>query len=316
LKRVAQFHVSERSQTAEVRRYALQFANSAGLDEHESGKVGIAATELAGNLINYAQGGEILVSADSNSVDVLSIDRGPGMNLEACLRDGFSTAGTAGTGLGAVRRLASAFDAYSTASGTVLICRFGAYPLNLGYACAPMKGEPVCGDSWSVVDRQGARWILVSDGLGHGEFAAEASRQAVEIFEASRLNSVAEVIEEIHLGLRSTRGAAIAVAQMLEERVEYCGLGNISGAILSGSASTHMVSMAGTAGVQARKFSPFTYALSTGAVVVMHSDGVQAQWSLDKYPGVLRYDPAILAGLLYRDYNRGRDDVTVLVVRQ
>ena len=48
----------------------------------------------------------------------------------------------------------------------------------------------------------------------------------------------------------------------------------------------------------------------------MHSDGLQTHWGLERYPGILRHDPAILAGALYRDFNRGRDDVTVIVIGQ
>ena len=45
----------------------------------------------------------------------------------------------------------------------------------------------------------------------------------------------------------------------------------------------------------------------------MHSDGLATRWSLDAYPGLQRRHPGLVAGVLYRDYSRGRDDVTVLV---
>jgi hypothetical protein len=76
-----------------------------------------------------------------------------------------------------------------------------------------------------------------------------------------------------------------------------------------------MVSMGGTAGMEARKINQFTYKYSPGAMLIMHSDGLHTQWGLERYPGVMRRHPAILAGLLYRDYTRGRDDVTVLTLR-
>ena len=135
------------------------------------------------------------------------------MNVDACLRDGFSTAGTAGTGLGAIRRLAHQFEAYSTPAGTIVSAGFGPGDEHLGVARAPMHGESACGDSWSVVRRNGETWVLVADGLGHGEFAAAAAAQAVVTFEASRFDTVASVVQDIHLALRPTRGAAIAVAR-------------------------------------------------------------------------------------------------------
>ena len=48
-----------------------------------------------------------------------------------CLTDGYSTAGTPGTGLGAVRRLANEFDIYSApGEGTIVMARFGARDSN------------------------------------------------------------------------------------------------------------------------------------------------------------------------------------------
>ena len=47
----------------------------------------------------------------------------------------------------------------------------------------------------------------------------------------------------------------------------------------------------------------------------MHSDGISARWSLDDYPGLVRRHPGVVAGLLYRDFQRESDDATVIVVR-
>jgi hypothetical protein len=47
---------------------------------------------------------------------------------------------------------------------------------------------------------------------------------------------------------------------------------------------------------------------------VLHSDGLQTRWRLDAYTGLARRQPSLIAGVLYRDFTRGRDDVTVLVV--
>ena len=58
-------------------------------------------------------------------VEILALDKGPGIrDLERSLRDGYSTAGGAGTGLGAISRLSSEFDVYSPpGKGTALLAR-------------------------------------------------------------------------------------------------------------------------------------------------------------------------------------------------
>ena len=45
-------------------------------------------------------------------------------------------------------------------------------------------------------------------------------------------------------------------------------------------------------------------------------DGLVSHWSIDAYPGLRARHPAIVAAVLYRDFNRGRDDVTVVVGRE
>ena len=100
--------VREESQVGEVRRRAAGLARSAGFDEVRGGRLEIIGTELAKNLLRHAGGGQMVLqwrdAAPSPALDVFAIDRGPGMaDVGACLRDGFSTAGTPGTGLGAVR---------------------------------------------------------------------------------------------------------------------------------------------------------------------------------------------------------------------
>ena len=77
-----------------------------------------------------------------------------------------------------------------------------------------------------------------------------------------------------------------------------------------------MVSHNGTVGHVTRKVQEFVYPWLPGALVIMHSDGLGTQWSLERYPGLALRDPALIAGVLYRDFQRGRDDVTVLVARE
>ena len=160
--------------------------------------------------------------------------------------------------------------------------------------------------------------LMVADGLGHGLLAAEAAQQAVEAFEQANADSPPAAIDDIHQALRGTRGAAVAVAALdtVAEQVTFCGLGNIAGAIVTSASVQHMVSMNGTAGHEKPRIQPFEYRWPGGAILVMHSDGLATQWNLARYPHLLGRHPAVMAGVLYRDHGRGRDDVTVVVVRQ
>ncbi len=183
--------------------------------------------------------------------------------------------------------------------------------------CLPMRDEIVCGDAWATRRDGHIDLMMVADGLGHGPDAAEAARSAVTVFEASRDRAPAALVSEIHGALRSTRGAAVAIASLDHERgeIRYAGVGNIAGTIVHAGATRSMVSLNGTVGHEMRKIQEFAYEWPVGALVVMQSDGLQTHWRLDKYPGLTARHPSVIAAVLYRDFSRGRDDVTVLAAR-
>jgi anti-sigma regulatory factor (Ser/Thr protein kinase) len=319
--------VTDASGAGEARRVATALAARLGFDETGCGKVALVVTEAATNLLKHAGQGEILLRrlerGDAVGLDVLALDRGPGMaDPGRCLRDGFSTAGSPGTGLGAIARQADFFDVYSTVpEGTALLARLWARPappaeggLEVAAVHLAKSGEEVCGDGWAVEPREGGALVVVTDGLGHGPAAAQAAREAVRVFREHAAADLPEIVRRIHAALRSTRGAAVAVAEVrLDTReLRFVGVGNISGTVFADGASRSVVSHNGTAGVEARRVQEFVYPFPRGAVLVLHSDGLATHWRLERYAGLAARDPALIAGVLYRDFQRGRDDVTVL----
>ncbi len=324
--------VTEPSEAGEARRLVQYLAASLGMDDTDAGRAALVATELAGNLVKHAaRGGHLMAQPAAWSggagVEILSLDAGPGMaNFARCLRDGFSTAGSPGTGLGAVSRMADEFDVHSAAGvGTALAARVwaggrrdapAAGPVYAGISL-PKPGQEVCGDAWAASERGGRTVVLVADGLGHGPEAAAASREAVRIFEATAGSDPVELLERVHGGLRSTRGAAAAVAVVdrAARSVRFAGVGNIAASVLAGGESRSMVSLGGIVGHEARRIQPFEYPFPAGALLVLHSDGLGSRWTLDRYPGLTTRDPLVVAGVLFRDFVRGTDDATVVAVR-
>jgi serine phosphatase RsbU (regulator of sigma subunit) len=182
-----------------------------------------------------------------------------------------------------------------------------------------MAGEEECGDDWVFQEFARSARMTVADGLGHGLNAAIAARAAIRTAREHVSVPVQSLLERIHGALRATRGATVAVAEidLAAQVVRYVGVGNIAAALVTGSGMTRrLVSLAGTAGHEVRKIVEFTYPWESGALLLMHSDGLQTHWSFDSYPGLLSRHPSLIAGVLYRDYARGRDDVTVVAARE
>ncbi|MDP9011870.1 MAG: ATP-binding protein/SpoIIE family protein phosphatase [Pseudomonadota bacterium] len=325
--------VADDSGIGECRRSAKRLAEGFGFDEVSAGRVCIIATELATNIVRHAKGGEVLMQVLDDGLnpelELLAIDRGPGMqDIDACLRDGYSTAGSAGEGLGAVARLSSNFDLFSMAGqGTVVLSRSARTreprgkaavpdsPLELGTINLAVAGEIECGDTWRVADGGTRVSIFVADGLGHGPLAATAARAAAKVFCASPFDAPSITMRNCHGALAGTRGAAAACAllQVAELRLDYAGVGNIAGAVITRDRSRGMVSHNGTLGVQLLRTQQFDYEWPLGSRVVMHSDGLSARWNVSTYPGLHLKHSAVIAGVLYRDFVRRRDDVTLVI---
>jgi anti-sigma regulatory factor (Ser/Thr protein kinase) len=319
------FPVDDPSRTAEVRRTAVRLAQEEGLDEDLGANAALISTEICTNLLKHAGRGEVFLSSLSDrgasGLEILAVDRGPGMaHVERCLADGYSSTSTSGTGLGAMARLSQQFDVYSQpGKGTVLVSEIrpaGHTPTFIGAVVKPFPGEDIAGDAWALRLSEQELVLIVSDGLGHGAMAARASAEAVAAFRRAPECAPVAVLKRIHTALRGTRGAAVSVACLeLGGTARYAGVGNISGVLIHADKPAFMVSHNGTAGFQAPRFQEFSYPLPEEWLLVMHSDGLTTSWNLNEYPGLRRHHPSVIAGVLYRDASRNRDDVCVVVAK-
>jgi len=326
------FTVQDRSQVGEARRLACAWADDHGSTKEQQGRLALVVSELATNLALHANdGGHLIVQmlddTDGDGLEVLALDKGPGSaNFGAYLRDGYSTAGTAGTGLGAVNRASDLFEIHSFPQvGTALLSQLRVRKSDadtlheFGMINVPVKGEHVCGDTVGHGEvSEGITRLMVADGLGHGPLAAEASRAAVTVFKANLHLNLTSLLEKMHGALKTTRGAAVSVAEVDagKQQVRYTGVGNIAGYIVNAEEEyTHTVSMNGTLGMVQPRLQEFVYPWLPGSMLVMTSDGLKNHWRLDRYPGLAARHPSLIAGVLFRDHSRGNDDSTVAILR-
>jgi anti-sigma regulatory factor (Ser/Thr protein kinase) len=326
--------VAERSRVAEARRLACQAATKQGFSETDIGRVAIAATELATNLVKHAGGGEIVIGSfddgEGTGLEILALDRGPGIaDVQKAVSDGHSTAGSSGIGLGAAHRAADVF-AISTrpGHGTVIVARVRKSEHQthrsrryiVSGLCIPYPGEVVCGDGWAVAPVEERLVVLLADGSGHGPEAHRAAMRAVEILREKPNVAPEEVVRRVHGALGGTRGAAVAVARLEPEanggNVNFVGVGNISAALIDSTDVRRMVSLNGTAGHVAPRIRAFQYPYRDAPTVILHSDGLTSRWDLSEYPGLMGAHPSLIAGVLYRDFRRGRDDASIVAVRR
>jgi serine/threonine-protein kinase RsbT len=101
-----------------VRQTVREWALAAGFSLVDQTKIVTAASELARNLVQHGGGGalrlEALNDGPRRGLRLIFEDEGPGIaDVECALRDGYSTGGGLGLGLGGARRLSNEFDIQS-----------------------------------------------------------------------------------------------------------------------------------------------------------------------------------------------------------
>lgn len=352
---VAWFSADHPSVAGAARRATVALAQRLGFAAARQDEIGVAVTEAATNLVRHAQGGRLLLRAlrwapagdpaapgavpagavSGFGLQVVTLDSGPGMSdVPAAMRDGTSSAGTLGVGLGALARLSDELVVHSTPGrGTVLTVTFlsdapadqddrragAATPFvtsRVAGLTRPISGEEVCGDAYAVRPAGAGLALLLGDGLGHGELAARASDEATRIFLAAPDGAgPLELVERVHRGLSHTRGAAVTVALLDPEAglLRTAGIGNVSGVVLGGTGRAAFTGRPGIAGHKARGITETRHALSPGAVVILHSDGVSPQFDLAHHPGVISHGALVIAATVLRDGALRRDDASVVV---
>lgn len=337
------FPIADPSYLSSVKRSIAKLAFRYGFDEKQRGKIDIAVSEMASNLVKHATAGqEVLVKpihkAGQIGIEILSLDNGPGMHSPSrMMEDGVSTYGSLGQGLGAIRRLSDEFGIYSQPGvGTVVLFRLyqksrkkpaapPKEPCDIGVVMVAKTGETVCGDGWAAVEQKDRCIVLAVDGLGHGREAHMAATEAIRTFVDCMECIPSNILRLMHASIRQTRGVVggIASFDLKGKSVSFSGIGNIAARILSGDSAKGVFSYHGTIGHNIpATINNHSFPWEASTIFILHSDGLKTRWDFPRYPGLQRQDPSIIAAVLYKDNarmnkdnTRKTDDNLVIVVK-
>jgi anti-sigma regulatory factor (Ser/Thr protein kinase)/serine/threonine protein phosphatase PrpC len=342
--------IKDEAQVGAARRGVNRFASRLGFSADQLSEIDIVVQEIGTNAARYATSGGCLHWTETlgaePGLELFYFDKGPGIfDLDRALRDGVSSGGSLGAGLGAMRRLLDEFDAYSTVKGTtrrlttarrstygtaILGRKWVAAPQGearderarrderrLGVWSRPRPGEETNGDAYFVGHHDGETLLAVVDGLGHGRGAREAAAAAVEVLEQWRGERLDELTLAVHDALRATRGAVMGavVLDPARESFAYAGVGNVEVRVLGSAEPARPIPTNGTLGARLSQVRVWPHRWTEGSTIVIASDGISASWDATAYPGLAARTPQLLAGVLLRDFGRASDDATVLVYR-
>jgi serine/threonine-protein kinase RsbT len=108
------FQIRSDVDVVEARMASRALAGRVGFSGTDQVLIATAVSEIARNIVEYANGGEVLISSLSGrrkGLEIIFLDEGPGIaDLSRAFEDGFTTSRGLGMGLPGARRLMDEFD--------------------------------------------------------------------------------------------------------------------------------------------------------------------------------------------------------------
>lgn len=187
--------------------------------------------------------------------------------------------------------------------------------LNIATATRAYPGETQCGDACSywVVDNKAV--FAVSDGLGHGSEAAQASIAAIQCIDAHLHESCTDIFTHCDRALRNTRGAALAIASLdlHTGQLTIGTVGNIRALLLRAEKDLRLGGARGIVGAGFGLLKPENIQLRSGDILTLFTDG------FDEFPPIRQYidgplvHPEHVLEQVIAELSRPNDDAGILL---
>jgi anti-sigma regulatory factor (Ser/Thr protein kinase)/serine/threonine protein phosphatase PrpC len=317
-----------------ARRAAAVMAEEIGFDEKTKEETILAVSELASNLAKHTEQGTLILTIlkdeTRDGMQIESVDRGPGIaDVEEAMRDGYSTVGSLGYGLGTANRLTDEFDIKSrrgTGGGTRIVARrwkrieaIGTEPCPLEFGAAtrahPKMG--VNGDAFVIKTWGESALVALIDGLGHGQFAHRAAQAARRYIEGHFNVPMDEIFRNTGRACRATRGIVMALARFDwgKEKLTHASIGNIETHVFGSSKPMNFTVRRGIIGGSAPRPVVTEHDWIPHNIMVLHTDGVRSHWRLEDFPDLFKMSAAAAAQHLLHALAKENDDATIIVVK-
>jgi len=308
------------------------FAGILGFSPDDCDQLAIVVSELGSNLVKHAHGGSIqlrdIAGAGCSGIEIDSEDEGPGFrDFEQALTDGYSTAGSLGTSLGAINRLMDDLEFSSLPEGGArIVCKrwlrpaatisFGCW-LEFGAATRSYRMQRENGDAFIVRQWQGKAIVGVIDGLGHGQFAQRASQTAKQYIETHFDQSLDNLFRGVGRACRATRGVVMALAAFdgAQRTFKLGSVGNIETRVYGQTGPLNFVLRRGVIGLNAPQPVVSDHAWTPQSIMIMHSDGLRTHWDWQEFRELANEPAEVIARALLNALGKLDDDATIVVVR-
>ncbi len=325
-----------------------------GVGEVDCCLVSTMIAELGTNIIKYAKQGSIEVKKHTAGqlmdLQITAKDEGPGIqDIHLAMKDSFTTGGSLGLGLPALKRMADEFIIKSENDmGTYVYVRKKIKllhkknskktvlsPANLlqrdkstvseyqqknawdiGYYVRPMSGHMVSGDAVCVIEFDHHILLAVIDVTGHGDIAHEVANKIQLFIQQQKNLDLVWLMKELHEHLKGSVGAALGLflVDVNEQSFEYISIGNTKARRSVGD-TWRGVTKEGVLGQRLPNLIAQQGHLNNGDVFVLWSDGL-SDHLIDNFIKNIAYESSDkIAFDLIRSLGKRYDDVSCIVFK-
>ena len=316
----------------------------ADLSQEDRVLISTVVSELGTNILKFAGTGSVSLARvhdeGHDAIQVIAKDSGPGIrNVESALAEGYSTSGTLGLGLSAVRRIMSSLQIHTQVgrgttviaakwlnptpgkpqrSATQIAATPPENPLQLEHASLnrPFPGQKLSGDFTLVREVGTSLLVGVIDVSGHGPAAHGLATELGMALTTATTLDLETLLRTLHERCQGTRGAAagLAVLNRASRQLTFAGVGNVHIRVI-GKKNWHGVSRDGILGERMRNVLPQTILLETGNLVVVASDGCSESAKTRVLIAGTPLAAAQIAEKLIADTAKSTDDAACVVVK-
>lgn len=325
--------ISSPAEVIAIRRISKELAKEIGFEESVQEEIVLVVSELASNIIKYAHRGVVSLTPilvdERHGLMIEAMDRGSGFCEKTALKDGFSSSGTLGCGLGAVNRMMDEFDIHTNEdnrTGTRIVCKrwlrskltvVGKCPFDIGIVSRPKHGEAFNGDSFVIKHGNGQSLVGVIDGVGHGPLAHQAAQAARQYIESHSDLPFLDIFRGVDRACRSSRGVVMALASIdwTSMKLRFGSVGNIEVKVNGAHEKFKFIVRRGIIGKSAPNPVITENDWRSNYILALHSDGLSTHWSWNDFSHHFDRPAQFLAEHMHRALEKDTDDTTLIIVK-
>lgn len=189
--------------------------------------------------------------------------------------------------------------------------------IDFGMCYRAMLGpDSECGDITFMKQYNNQCFFALIDVLGHGSEARKIAILAERYLEENYKNNIIDLINGLHLHLKGTRGAVVALChlEISTGELTYIGIGNITVRVFGGKA-IRLTPKGGIVGYKITTPRSNKLKLNPEDIVIMYSDGIKEHFDIVECAALLKEEAQEISDGILKQFGKKNDDASCIVLK-